>query len=312
VAGVTSQLPLSGDRDEYGTHFEADPTRAAATYSVYRYGISPGYLEALGIPLREGRLFDARDRADSPRVALISESLARSRFPTGSAVGARLRVGPTDGAPYTIVGVVGSVRQLNLAADETDAVYMPSAQWDFLDVVRTVVVRTPGDPRALVTTIRQAIWSVNKDQPIVRVAAMIDIVRATAAERRFVLLLFQGFTLAALVLAAAGIYGLLAGSVAERTREIGVRSALGATRRAILSLVVGEGASLTAVGAAAGLSMAVLSTRFIGGLLFDVSRFDPWTYFLAVGVLASAAMIACIVPAWRAVHIDPAVTLRAE
>jgi putative ABC transport system permease protein len=312
VAGVTSQLPLSGDLDEFGTHFEADPTRAAATYSAYRYGISPGYLEALGIPLRDGRLFDTRDRADSPRVALISESLARRRFPTGSAVGARLRVGPTDGAPYTIVGVVGSVRQVNLAAEETDAVYMPSAQWDFPDIVRSVVVRTPGDPSAIVTPIRQAIWSVNKDQPIVRVAAMTDIVQTTAAERRFVLLLFQGFTLVALVLAAAGIYGLLAGSVAERTREIGVRSALGASRRAILSLVVGEGASLTAVGAAAGLSLAVVSTRFIGGLLFDVSRFDPWTYIVAVAVLASAAMVASVAPAWRAVHIDPAVTLRAE
>jgi MacB-like periplasmic core domain len=131
VAGATSQLPLSGDADEYGAHFDADPSRPAATYPVFRYAVSPGYLEALGIPLREGRLFDTRDRADAPRVAVISESLARRRFPTGSPVGARLRVGPTGGAPYTIVGVVGSVHQMTLAAGETDAVYTPADQWDF-------------------------------------------------------------------------------------------------------------------------------------------------------------------------------------
>jgi len=127
-----------------------------------------------------------------------------------------------------------------------------------------------------------------------------------------VLLLFQGFAFAALALAAAGIYGLLAGSVVERTREIGVRSALGATRRAVLSLVVGEGLRLTAIGAAAGLALAAWGTEFIGALLFGVSRFDPWTYATAVTVLVGAAALACAGPASRAVRIDPVETLRAE
>jgi putative ABC transport system permease protein len=245
-------------------------------------------------------------------VAVISESLARRRFATASPVGARLRIGPADGAPYTIVGVVGSVRQMTLADGETDAVYTPAVQWDFPDLVRSLVIRTPGDPRALVSPVREAIRSVDKDQPIVRVAPMTDIVMATAAERRFVLRLFQGFTLTALVLAAAGIYGLLAGSVAERTREIGVRSVLGASRSAILSLVVGEGVSLAAAGAVAGLFVAVSCSRLIAGLLFGVSRFDPWTYIVAVAVLLGVTLGACIAPAWRAVRIDPATTLRAE
>jgi putative ABC transport system permease protein len=309
---MTSQLPLSGDLDAYGTHFEASPTRPAETHSVFRYAVSHGYLEALGIPLREGRFFDAGDRADAPRVAVISESLARRRFATASPVGARLRIGPADGAPYTIVGVVGSVRQMTLAAGETDAVYTPAAQWDFPELVGSLVIRTPGDPRALVSPVREAIRSVDKDQPIVRVAPMADVVLATAAERRFVLRLFQGFTLVALVLAAAGIYGLLAGSVAERTREIGVRSVLGASRSAILSLVVGEGVSLAAAGAVAGLFVAVSCSRLIAGLLFGVSRFDPWTYIVAVAVLLGVTLGACIAPAWRAVRIDPATTLRAE
>ena len=312
VAGATSQLPLSGDLDQYGAQFEADASRPVSTYSVFRYAVSPGYLEALGIPLREGRFFDSSDRANAPRVAVISESLARRRFRNELPVGFRLRLGPNEGEPYTIVGVVGSVRQMTLAATETDAVYTPAPQWDFPDLVRSLVIRTNGDPHALVAPVRQAIWSVDKDQPIVRVAAMPDLVLATAAERRFVLLLFQGFTVTALLLAAAGIYGLLAGSVAERTREIGVRSALGASRRVILSLVVGEGVGLTVIGAVAGIAMATWGTRFIASLLFDVSRFDPWTYVAAIALLLCTAVVACVTPAWRAVNIDPATTLHAE
>lgn len=312
VAGATSQLPLSGDRDEYGAHFEADGDQPAASHSSFRYAVSPGYLEAMGIPLREGRFFDSRDRADSPRVAVISEALARRRFADAPPVGARLRIGPADSAPYTIVGVVGSVRQVTLAADETDAVYTPAVQWDFLEPIRSLVVRADGDPHTLAAPVRQAIWSVDRSQPIVRVASMTDLVLATASERRFVLRLLQGFTLAALLLAAAGLYGLLAGSVAERVREIGVRSALGASRRAVLSLIVGEGMGLTLAGLAAGLAMAALGTQFISGLLFDVSRFDPWTYLGAIGVLVTAAAVASVLPAWRAARIDPVVALRVE
>jgi len=312
AAGATSQLPLSGDLDEYGARFEADGLQPATSHSVFRYGVSPGYLTALGIPLREGRFLAATDRAGAPRVALISESLARRRFPGVSPIGARLSVGPTDGAPYTIVGVVGAIHQVNLTADQADAVYTPAAQWPFVDSVQSMVIRTAGDPRAFVAQVQAAIRSVDGDQPVVRVATMRDLVLGTAAERQFVLLLFQGFAFAALALAAAGIYGLLAGSVVERTREIGVRSALGATRRAVLSLVVGEGLRLTAIGAAAGLALAAWGTEFIGALLFGVSRFDPWTYATAVTVLVGAAALACAGPASRAVRIDPVETLRAE
>ena len=312
AAGATSQLPLSGDVDEYGARFEADAQQPARSHSVFRYGVSPGYLTALGVPLREGRFVAAADGADAPRVALISESRARRRFPGVSPIGARLSVGPTDHAPYTIVGVVGAVHQVTLAADQADAVYMPAAQWPFVDSVQSLVIRTAGDPRTFVAQVQQAIRSVDGDQPVVRVATMRDLVLGTAAERQFVLLLFQGFALSALALAAAGIYGLLAGSVADRTREIGVRSALGATRRAVLSLVVGEGMRLTLIGAAAGLALAAWGTEFIGALLFGVSRFDPWTYATAVTILVGAAALACVGPASRAVRIDPVETLRAD
>jgi putative ABC transport system permease protein len=254
-------------------------------------------------------------------VALISESLARSRFPAESPIGQRLRIGPSDGPPYTIVGVVGDVKQMSLALSESDAVYItassPSATirtgpWRFADRVMSLVVRTHGDAAALAPAIRQAVWSIDKDQPVVRVAMMDDVVAASAAERRFALILFEAFALAALVLAAAGIYGVLSGSVAERTREIGVRAALGASRASILALVVRQGLGLAGLGAAIGLAGATAASKAIDAMLFGVSRLDPVTYLGVVALLAVVSTIACGVPAWRAVRVDPASTLRAE
>ncbi len=160
--------------------------------------------------------------------------------------------------------------------------------------------------------VRRAIWSVDKDQAIVRAATMSARLSATAAERRFVLILFEAFALAALVLAAAGIYGVLAGSVAERTREVGVRSALGASRRDILGLVVGQGMRLTAVGVTIGIAGAVAATRALAAMFFDISRLDPVTYLAVTGLLILTATVAAAVPAWRAVRVDPATTLRTE
>ena len=321
AAALTSQLPMSGDRDEYGAHFEATPSRDALTYNVFRYAVSPGYLETMRVPLRHGRLLDDHDRAGAPLVAVVSESLARRRFGNASAIGARFRIGPTDGAPYTVVGVVGDVKQLSLALEDADAVYIPasaagatirSAPWRFADTTMSLVVRAHGDATPLAPAIRQAVWSVDKDQPIVRVATLDTLVAASAAERRFALVLFEAFALAALLLAAAGIYGVLAGSVAERTREIGVRSALGASRADILALVVGHGMRLTGAGIAIGLVSASAASSAVAAMLFGISRLDPVTYIGVVGLLTGVAVIACSVPAWRAVSVDPATTLRAE
>jgi putative ABC transport system permease protein len=312
AAALTSQLPMSGDLDEFGVHFDAEPMRPAETYGAYRYGVSPGYLETMGIPLRRGRLFDERDRAGAPPVAVISESLARTRFGTSDPLGRHVRIGPTDGPPYTIVGVVGDVRQLSLALTASDAVYTPAAQWRFPDSVMSLVVRARGDAAALIPAVRQAVWSVDRHQPIVRVALMEDLVAASAAERRFALMLFEAFALAALVLAAAGIYGLLSGSVAERTREIGVRAALGASRRSIVGLVLHHGLRLTVVGVVLGLAGAAAASQAIATMLFGVSRLDPLTYVSTVGLLVTVSAIACALPAWRAARIDPGTTLRAE
>src|SRR5262245_7528269 len=306
AAAFTSQLPLSTDRDEYGVHFESNPDG----YSTFRYAVSPGYIETMRIPIRRGRAFTNDDRAGAAPVALINELFARRRFADADPIGRRLHVGPTDGPPFTIVGIVGDVKQLSLAMSDPDAVYIPASQWRFGDNVMSLVVRARTDAASLTPAVRDAIWSVDKDQPIVRVATMDDLLAASAAERRFALILFEAFALAALVLAAAGIYGVLAGHVAERTREIGVRSALGATRANILALVLRQGLLLAGLGVVIGIAGAAAASQTIAAMLFAVSPVDPITYLAVVVLLAVVAAVACGVPAWRAARVDPAVTLR--
>ena len=308
AAALTSQLPLGGAVDLYGVHF--DPPYADDPGEVrgsFRYAVSPGYLETMGIPLLRGRLLDETDRAGAPPVALISESLARRRLPGLDPIGQRLRIGV--GPLYTVVGVVGDVRQVSLAQSDAEAVYVTASQWRFADDAMSLVVRAREDPAALGPAVRQAIWSVDPNQPIVRVATMDELLAASAAERRFALIVFEAFALAALILAAAGIYGVLAGRVAERTREIGLRSALGATRAGIVALVVRQGMALTGLGIAIGLVAALGATRAIAAMLFGLSRLDPITYLGVIALLGAAAMVACGVPAWRAARIDPAKAL---
>jgi len=313
AAAFTSQLPLSGDADVYGVQFEnEDKTRDAE--AAFRYGVAPGYFETMGIPLRRGRLFNAEDAAGLPvRPVLINESLAKRKYPGRDPVGRRIRFGGPPNRPWDIiVGVVGDVKQTSLAVSQSDAVYVTTAQWLWADGTQWLVVRTRGDAAALALAVRQAIWSVDKDQPVVRVATMEGLLAASAAERRFALILFEAFALAALVLAAAGIYGVLSGGVAERTREIGVRLALGASRGGILTLVIRQGMTFTGIGIAIGLAGAAVASQAIAAMLFGVSPLDPVTYLSVIVLLAGVSVIACGVPARRASRIDPMSALRQE
>jgi putative ABC transport system permease protein len=313
AAAFTSQLPLSGDLDEYGVRFEPGPDgKPERGYSSFRYAVSPGYFEAMGIPLRRGRLLDARDVADAPLSVVISESLAKRKFPDQDPIGKRAHVGRQDIPWYTIVGVVGDVKQASLAAPQSDAVFITPEQWYFADKAMWLVVRARGDAAAFTPAIRKAIWSVDKDQPIVRVATMDDLLAATAAERRFALTLFEAFGLVALVLAATGIYGVLSGSVTERTHEIGVRLALGAQRRDVLVLILRQGVELTLSGAGIGLLVAWAVTRVLTKLLYGVSATDPMTFGGVTLLLTLVALLACYLPARRATKVDPMVALRLE
>jgi putative ABC transport system permease protein len=308
-AAFTSQLPLSGDDDEYGV---SEGNGAEATYNVFRYAVSPGYFETIGLPLRRGRLLDAHDTARAPLALVISESLAQRMFANQDPIGRQVHIGPTDKAPFTIVGVVGDVRQASLAQSETDAVYSTQMQWYFPDNTMSLVVRAHGDAAALAPALRRAIWAVDKDQPIIRVATMERLLAATATERRFALILFEAFGFVALVLAVIGIYGVLSGSVTERTRELGIRLALGAKTTAVLTMVLWQGLKLGAAGIALGLLGALAVTRLLQSLLFGISATDPLTFAASALLLLSVALVACWLPASRATKIDPMVALRHE
>jgi len=312
IAGATSQLPLTGDVDVWGVLFESAPPAAINdSREASRYAVAPGYFEAMGISLRRGRLLNAQDDGSAPRVAVISESVAKRRLPGVDAIGQRLRIGPSGW--FTVVGIVGDVRQASLAIDPTDAVYITNEQWtQFSDRARWLVVRGQSDPGALMPAIRSAVESVDKGQPILRVATMDERVNTSAAARRFALVLFQAFGVVALALASIGTYSLLSGSVTRRLREIAVRAVLGADRRNLLELVLREGMSLTVVGTLIGLGLAMLASRFLETMLFGVSRLDAVTYISVVALLALTSAIACWMPAWRASRLDPNAVLRAE
>ncbi len=315
AAAFTSQLPLSGAlEDGYGVHFESSPTgKPDADNGADGYAVSPGYFGTMSIPLHRGRLLDEHDTASAPLVAVISESLARSKFPGHDPIGQRLRIGPAGEPWHTVVGVVGNVKQVSLALSQSDAVYVSSAQSHvFGDRAPWLVVRAHADAAALTPAIKNALWTVDKDQPIVRVATLDDLLAASAAERHFALVLFAAFALTALALTAIGIYGVLAGSVAERMREIGVRAALGASRANILALVLRQGMTLTALGVVIGLMASFAATQAIATLLFGISRLDLVTYIGVIALLLGVASVACWVPAWRASQVDPSITLRSE
>jgi len=311
AAAFTSQLPLSGEMsDAYGVVLEANGGNPRSGDPAVRYAVTGDYFDAMRIALVRGRYLDRRDDAGMARAAVISESYARRALAGVDPLGRRLRLGP-DTSWLTIVGVVGDVKQSPLF-DTDDAVYVAAPQWVWADHTRWLVVRGRGAVTALVPALKQALWSVDKDQPVVRVSTMRAWVAAATAVRRFTLIVFEAFALVALVLAATGIYGILAGGVTERRREIGVRAALGASRREILSLVVRQGMGLTGFGILIGLVAAGLASRALVTLLFGVSPLDPVTYVGVTALLGAVALVACGVPAWRAARIDPAQTLRLD
>jgi len=317
-AALTSVLPLTEDTaiGQYGAQFEKDlgsdkPVGGGA--GVFRYVVTADYLRTMHIPLRRGRFLEKGDTAGALHVVVISESLAREEFGNQNPIGQRMKIGGFPNWPlYTIVGVAGDVKQASLAASDPDAVYITPEQSWFSDQAMSVVVRSRLSSAALVPAVKGAIWSVDKDQPIVRIATMDRVLALTHSERSFVLILFEAFGIVALALAAVGIFGVLSGSVTERTREIGIRLALGAPRGNILSLIVRQGMTLTIIGIVIGLGGALAASQAIASQLYGVTRLDALTYIGVVIILAVVSALACWAPAWRASRVDPAITLRVE
>jgi putative ABC transport system permease protein len=314
-AALTSLLPLRGSSLEmYGVFTESTAGSPENAGVAFRYTVTPAWFATMGIPLLRGRVLEANDRRDTPQAVVINESFAARRFAGREPLGARVRIGPfnrPDGPWGTIVGVVGDVKQASLA-EATDAFYVALGQWAWVDSEQSLVVKTTGDPASLVEPIKQAIWSVNSLLPLERITTMSDLVTNSEAQRSFALTIFAAFGLAALLLAGVGVFGVIEGSVTERTREIGVRSALGATPARLAALVVAQGLALTAIGIALGILAAAGATQAIASLLFGVEPFDPVTYAGVVVLLLAVAFVACYAPAARAARVDPAITLRAD
>ena len=311
AAGTASQLPLGGNLDMYGMHVEGKlSANPQDDPNADRYGISLGYLRAMRIPVLRGREFTEQDRADSPPVVLISDTFARRMWPGEDPLGHRIKMG-ADTRPWrTIVGVVGDVRHKGLDAPHTMQIYLPQTQW--LDSSTALVVRTTGDPLALAGAVRNAVWSVDSNQPISNTATMDRVIAISMAQRRFAMTLFGIFAGLALVLAAVGLYGVLTHNVSTRTNEIGVRIALGAQSGHIVRLVVNEGLVLTGIGIVIGLVGAAGLSRFLASQLFGVTSTDAMTFAGVPVLLAVVALLACYVPARRATRVDPMVALRYE
>jgi putative ABC transport system permease protein len=272
--------------------------------------VSPDYFRAMGIPLRRGRAFDARDSGDAPRVAIINEAVARRFFPDDDPLGKRLRLGGS--AEREIVGVAGDVKPGKLDAAVTLQTYEPYAQnpqFDFTYVVRGSRAAIDG---GLSTAIRGAIAGLDPELPVYEPRPLTALVGDSIARQRFAMTLFAIFSAVALVLAALGLYGVVSYTVVQRTQEIGIRVALGARTADVLGLVLRQGGRLVGLGLAVGLAGALLLTRLLEKLLFGVSAHDPLTFAAIAGLLSLAAALACLLPARRAARVDPMTALRAE
>ncbi|HUR95396.1 MAG TPA: ABC transporter permease [Gemmatimonadales bacterium] len=320
AAGLVSSAPFEGG----STNGLVPEGRAldieSSIQSALRI-VSPGYFATMGIRIRRGRTFTAEDRAGAPLVIVVNETLARQAWPGDDPIGKRVACcesGP-DGAPNwkTVVGVATDVRADGVAEEPPPEFYLPVAQapraaWQWIDRTMTLAVRTQADPITLSGAVRDAVWGVDRALPVYDIGTMDDRRIATLASSRFSTMLLTVFGGIALLLAAIGVYGVISYGVTQRSQEIGIRVALGAGHGRVLRLIVGHAAALTGVGLALGLSGALLLSRFLGELLYQISPTDPPTIAGGVIVLSLVALAAAVFPALRAARTDPAVALRAE
>ena len=308
--GVAQRAPFAGGQEHRGLEVEGHPLPVAEMPISNHYTVSPGYLKALGIPLLRGRDFGAQDVSGSKRVALVNESVARTLFGDRDPLGKRITISNDADGWREIVGIVGDIRNRSLDGDVTLQTYepfaqVPSSRLDF-------IVRTSSAVSGQHAAIRSAIYAVDAQQPIARIRPLTDFVARSMARQRFAMTLFGVFSGVALLLAAIGIYGVMAYSVNRRTNEFGVRMALGAHTAQMLRLVLRQGGRLVGLGIVIGLGAALSFARLLSSLLFGVGPYDPLTFIGIVTLLAAVGVGACVRPAWRAAKLDPMNALRAE
>jgi putative ABC transport system permease protein len=318
AAGAVSHLPLDEPGATISFWVEGRPRPAPDQTDTTRYrAASAEYFRAMSVPVLLGRGLDERDREGAPRAGVINQTMARRSFAGQDPIGQRLTLDDDAKEPLEIVGVVGDVRHFGLDAEPQPELYMayaqaPPAFWNWHDRSLNVVLRTSGDPAEVAPAVGAVVRAADADLPVMALRPMTQVMADSLATRRVYMRLLTLFAALALVLAAVGIYGVLSYAVARRTGEVGLRMALGATRRDVLGLVVGEGLRLTGAGIAIGLLAALGLTRILSALLFEVSPTDPLTFAAVAVVLGAVAILASYLPAQRATRVDPLVALRYE
>jgi putative ABC transport system permease protein len=312
-AAVTSAVPLGGGGFYLGRVFliEGYPEPPAGADNPAQWNaIGPGYFETTGIRVLRGRDFDERDTAESTKVIIINETLAQRMFPNEDPLGKRIRSWRDENLLREIVGVVQDVRYFGRADELRGLVYVPYSQNTWRAMLLSV--RTSGDPAALIGSIRDQIWSLDRDLAIANPKTMNEILAQSVAPQRFSMLLMTVFAAIAMVLAMVGVYSVLSYTVAQRSHELGVRMALGARGSDVMKLVLAHGMKLTVIGTGIGLGVAFAVTRLMKSLLYEIGATDPATFAVVTGLLILVGLAACLIPARRATKVDPMVALRYE
>jgi len=310
--GLTSDLPWTGYDENVGFTIEGKTFPPNQEPSARYHYASTDYFRTIGVPLIAGRFFSAEDHPGTPNVVLINRSMAERYWPGESAVGKRFTFAsqPQEKDWNTVAGVVGDVKDFPYSPAAEPAFYWPMTQEPTREMI--LAVRANADPSQLVEAVRGEVRAIDKDLPLAEVKTLETIAATAVAGQRFTLWLVGLFALTALLLSAIGIYSVLSYLVAQRTHEIGVRMALGAKRRDVLRLLIGQGMSLAFLGVTLGLVASFGLTRLLKNLLFNVSATDPLTFAAIVLLLTTVALLACFIPAWRATKVDPLVALRYE
>jgi predicted permease len=319
-AGLIDDLPLNGDGSHQPIAIEGRPVQAMSDQpEVDTRVITPGYLTTMRIPLRRGRDLSAADGPDSAGVVLISESMAKRFWPNEDPIGRRLTMTFYPDKVREIVGIIGDVKLDSMdAAASSATVYVPVAQisgsslgeWHSFPMQLTV--RTQSQPASLTSAVTAAIHSIDSDQPVTDIMSMEDVVDTSLSQRRFSMLLLAAFAVLAVLLAAVGIYSVLAFAVRRRVREIGIRVALGAEVKDILRLVIAEGMKPALIGVLLGVAGALALERVLAGFIYGIAAYDPLTFAAGATLLAAVALLASIIPAYRAARIEPTRALREE
>ncbi|MBO0799829.1 MAG: ABC transporter permease, partial [Blastocatellia bacterium] len=308
----TSTIPLSGGGIVGGVLIEHQPvpTSLYKTPIVRSEAVTIDYFRTLGIPLLKGREFRENDKKEAPSVVIVNDAFSRRFFPDEDPIGKRIKIGPFDDPWQSIVGVVRGVRGAALETEPEPEVYIPFVQrpdWDLALLLRTTV-----DPRMIAAAAHKEIQREDKEMPIFHVETMNQIVSNSISQRRFSVLLMSIFATVALLLAAAGIYGVMSYLVTQRTQEIGVRMALGAQRSDVIKLIISQGLILVFIGLVIGLITSLALTRVIKSFLFGISATDPLTLLVVSVLLVVVALISNLIAVLRATRIDPLVALRYE